>query len=382
MDAAIYFPILRGKHGEIDALGHLSPLAKTRIRPVVDVPPKKSADIRNLDTYIAEFLMSIKTAYGTLYPFYIDLSQFAPDLTIDDGRHPAELLFEVTSIFRMNAIPVTGPESIRGPGLRYLNAIHSVSAQFGLNPAIRLPIGVFSTPKSIRAELGKIIEAQDLESSATDVILDAESLYLVLPADADHSRLVETLSETLIQISDLGLRSVIWVGSSIPEKVGPEFNDKPLRVDRRELRVWRELIARPENPLVLFGDYGVVWPFQSDSSKPVRPPSRVRLSTGSEHVFYRGDRADHRALCQEVREDPAFYGQQPSWGMSFTRSCGSGGSGVGSPTDWVARDTNMHIETTVVSVERDLGSVNRLGVLRLAKPKTEPWLQTMLENVD
>lgn len=46
MRSAIYFPILRAKRGELIGLGHLSPLARTWIRPLLDIPklPAKRKD--------------------------------------------------------------------------------------------------------------------------------------------------------------------------------------------------------------------------------------------------------------------------------------------------------------------------------------------------
>src|SRR5690606_2057107 len=126
-----------------------------------------------------------------------------------------------------------------------------------------------------------------------------------------------------------------------------------------EFAVWKALLSDPSVPLVLFGDYGIIPPFQSDTNKPVRPPSRIRLSTDAEHVLYRAPRDDHQRLCREVMESSAAYAQALSWGTNATRACGAGYGGVGTPCTWIARDTNAHIETTVTEINRQLRSSQR-----------------------
>ena len=68
MKSAIYFPILRGKEGEIDAIGHLSPYARSRVRPLFDIQKPRSPAKSSLEQFLADTAREIASAWGTTRP--------------------------------------------------------------------------------------------------------------------------------------------------------------------------------------------------------------------------------------------------------------------------------------------------------------------------
>lgn len=68
-----------------------------------------------------------------------------------------------------------------------------------------------------------------------------------------------------------------------------------------------------------------------------------------------------------------------AWGNLALYECGEGGGGEGGPTDWVARDTNLHLESTTRMVEAFLDRHGCLKDLEFAKPEQFPWLQSRIE---
>ena len=137
-----YQPILRAKQGEIEALGHLSPRAQARIRPLLDIPLQTDKDKRSLPQYLCEKVTKLRSAWGTKYPIQLDMSRYAPDIEIGGGQHPVERLFEYAKQCNLNAIPVTGPLIDRGPEPNYLNAVRkmhnfiSAALRFGFDTPI------------------------------------------------------------------------------------------------------------------------------------------------------------------------------------------------------------------------------------------------------
>ena len=127
MYSAIYFPILRGKEGERLAVAHLSPETRMRIRPMFDLslPDDDDALEQHLMLAADDFVL----AWGVGLPIFIDLSRYGPDRVCQDGRHACEHFFECARQLRLQAIPVAGPESHRGPGATYLDAVAAVARE-------------------------------------------------------------------------------------------------------------------------------------------------------------------------------------------------------------------------------------------------------------
>lgn len=65
--------------------------------------------------------------------------------------------------------------------------------------------------------------------------------------------------------------------------------------------------------------------------------------------------------------------------MSSIYSCGIGGGREGNPTDWVARDTNIHFEITMQFLENELAKNGVLQGLEFAKLVEMPWYQAGLD---
>ena len=164
--------------------------------------------------------------------------------------------------------------------------------------------------------------------------------------------------------------------------VGKKYNEKPCRVERIEFKVWRALNSEKLRPRIVFGDYGIVYAFQSDGGAPVRPPSRIRLSTETEHVLFRSDPDAYRQLRSRVAHDTAAAVQSESWGKRAIIGQGHGFTDIGNATKWVAWDTNAHIETTYRYIGRELGAIRRLPWQTIGALESAPWLQDNLDNLD
>src|SRR5262245_46567814 len=128
MAGPVYFPILRAKAGEIDAIGRLAPRTQSLVRPVLDFPKQKKKDSRPLADYLAEKVWEIKLAWGTSKAIYLDFLRYEPDTKVHDGRHIADFVFDLARQARLRTIPVAGPLSVRGPGVEYLDAVSRIAA--------------------------------------------------------------------------------------------------------------------------------------------------------------------------------------------------------------------------------------------------------------
>jgi hypothetical protein len=374
MATPIYFPIARAKAGEIEALGRLSPRAHALVAPMLDFALQRPSDRRSLAQYLAEKLGEIATSWGTADELYLDFSRYEPNTTLPDGRHIASYVFNIARQLRLKAIPVAAPLSMRGPGTEYFEAVASVTSRDQRGLALRIPYGTFSNGNKLRIELTEALAHLGASPSEVDVYLDANSLALVPADERAEMDLARTVGAAASYVRGSGYRRVIFAASELPDWLVPHKKGDVLRVARTEFRVWRRLVAERSLKFLRFGDYGIVHPGQVETEARVIPPSRVRVSLEDEYVFFKGAREEIRSLSQSVVTDGRLHSDVGSWGATAIRECAAGYGDAGGPTQWIARDLNMHIESTVASVARytDLqeGRDAVSGVDRRG-----PWLQ-------
>jgi hypothetical protein len=378
MKSALYFPILRGKRGEITALGHLSPVARAWMRPTIDLPKPGLASKLSFEDFLSDIGAALARNWGNAYPVFVDFSQYGPDETTSNGIHPAEYFFDLARQHGVKGIPVAGPISIRGPGLRYLDSVSRVARRDRRGIAIRVPFQEFARSDSLEAICAATLDAVAISSDSVDVILDLEAVARLTPEERTGIALQAVVTEAIRSLARWRFRTVVLCGSSLPEHVGKRHDWNPLRVSRTEVDVWSGLLGLGDLPIVRFGDYGVAFPFESDTTKPVRPPSRVRLSSPQEHLIYRAKPNEYRALCSAVLRDIDGALLPECWGAQELSRCASGAPKVGGATEWVARDTNVHLEATAQLVAGEFRRRDLLSRIDLESPRSIPWLQRAL----
>jgi hypothetical protein len=378
MEPAVFFPSHQSKLGEMTAIGHLSPLAKTRTRPTFNITKPASDNAEPMEYHLSDLATRFAKVWGTRLPIYFDFPRYGPEVRVADGRHPAEYFFECVKQCRIVGIPVAGPESVRGPGFDYLDAVARIAFRDGRGAGVRIPYRNFSKADSVSLVIEETLRAISLKPESVDVVLDFEALFLLPPREQTEEHLYSVATEAFRAIKDQGFRNVVISGSNIPDQVGKEYNWNPLRVPRTLLKVWRAMAEQEANP-PRFGDSGVIYTHDKDSAKSGPPPSRIRLSTDAEYVLCRAPRGSYRKLCSEVLQGKDLRSATSAWGVAEIEGCGKGRGSEGNATSWVARDTNLHDERTVALIERVLRQFNRLNGVSFADPESYPWLQVDLD---
>lgn len=378
MHTAIYFPTHHSKLGEINAVGHLSPHARTRIRPTFGITKPRADNDDPIEYHLSDLATDFARSWGTALPIFFDFPRYGPDERINDGRHPVEYFFDCVRQLRIPGIPVAGPESIRGPGYAYLEAIARIASRDGRGAAVRIPHRELNRPNTLGNSIDDTLKALSLLPADVDLFLDLEALTTLPLEEQSENNLIAVITDALQAIRGMPFRNVILSGSSIPDQVGRKYNWNPLRVARTELKVWITLIQREWAAHLKFGDNGVTYAYDRDIEKTGPPPCRIRLSTEAEHLLCRAPRGNYRKLSNQVVKRKEFDPELPAWGIGEIGACGSGTGSEGSPTSWVARDTNVHLEGTARFVERSLAKHGRLTNVSFANPEIFPWLQSQL----
>lgn len=378
MLSAIYFPILRAKAGEMEAIARLHSRTQVRIRPILDVPKYFQNPKKALEEHLGQITKSVADGWGAVLPFYFDLLRYEPDLRTSDGRSAVEYLFSCARQLHLKAIPVAGPESVRGPGPDYLASVCEIAKRDQLGVAVRMPYEDVAEPESLLDKVDQLLSALSLRAEDVDVILDTEALAALPRSLASEQHLYVTLDEAIRELAKREFRNVIISASSVPEHLAKSEDGKPLTVRRVELSVWKRLLESGTPRFPHFSDYAVVFPRETDPDGPVVPPARIRLTTAEYQRFYRAERSDYRDLSKLVMDSSDFSDLPQCWGGDAIRASGTGYGGEGGPTGWVARDTNLHIEVTVIALERYLSIAGRLQELQFASSVPELRTQQLL----
>jgi Beta protein len=381
MGEPIFFPIARAKAGEIEAIGRLSPRARDWVRPMLDFPRQRKKDKRPLAQYLGQKLAEIASSWGTADEVYLDFSRYEPATVIADGPHIVDFVFGLTRQLQLKAVPVAAPLSVRGPGTDYFEAVARIAHRDERGAALRVPYEDFATNKTLERVLKETTALLDLSPSEVDVYLDANSLAFIPESDRDETELTHILRMAAMTVQDTGYRRAIFAASGMPGSLVRHKKGDILTVARTELRVWRRIVADPRFSFLRFGDYGVVDPGQVESDAQIIPPSRVRLSLQDDFRLYKGSRDAIRALSQSVMADGQLYSAQSSWGANAIRECAAGYGDPGGPSQWIARDFNMHIESTVAELAYYLHLEPAVSAAS-SSSRRSPWLQESFEIFD
>ncbi len=371
--SACYFPIVPNKIGEIKAVGHLSPRTRARTRIVLEIDRPGDGDAAKLEEHIAGAARQISEAWGTTYPLLVDMPEYGPDHRATNGstliEHPHVCLRQLG----MLAVPVAGPVSAGGPEI--LETVRDIARHERRGAALRIPFLELSHVDILQRELTSSMRILAHEPAEIDLLLDLEAVLHIPEHQRSTAHLTAVVHEALALVRQIGeFRNVILCGSSVPENVGKQYNGAPYRGRRIELDVWRTLLPDAIMP-VSFSDNGIT-PSRGPDPRGFGPaPARIRLSTPDEIVFYRANQKRYVDLCKRALSSTDFDDRIPAWGATKLRECARGHIAPSSPTEWVARDTNLHIETTVAEVQRRLHATGRIRDYRFPEEEKFAWLQ-------
>ena len=378
---ACYFPIVPNREGEITAVGHLSPRARARSRIIYEVDRPTDADAADLGNHIIEAVRKISRAWGSGFSLLVDLPTYGPEHRTTNGSHIVEYAFMCLRQLGALAVPVAGPISARGPEM--LEIIRDVALRDKRGAALRVPFAEFNNTDVLQRELSAAMRILALNPAEVYLLFDLEAVHHIPASQRSAAYLTAVIHEALAVTRMSGeFRNVVLCGSSVPESVGKEYDSAPYRGRRIEFDVWRSLLTDTNIP-VSFSDGGITALRGDDPRGHGRALARVRLSTPDEHVLHRAERKKYVDLCKRVVSSADFNRTIVAWGATKLRECAREYTQASSPTIWVARDTNLHFETTLVEIEQRLRLAGRITDYQFPEEETSAWLQhSILENVE
>jgi hypothetical protein len=366
-----YMPILPARYGAFRAVASLSPIGRSCIAPMFDVPNVVLKANQTIDNYLEKRAREIRFCWEPDRVSYLDVHNLPLDWYTTSGSLPLLFLVDYLRVRRSRVIPVTSSVLDRGPA--YLHAVRGISQPEGI--CIRLARDELLEPKLLSSSLRETLDILKLDPSQIDVVLDFRYV------GNDNSEFLRAAAlEALRVVAGFGVfRNLSIAASSVPDLLPKKDQGKVRRERRKDFELWAAILElRQDGHLMPFCDYGVVGAHYVQPGKPVTTPARIRYTTQDEHLFLRGARNEHSQICKQLLGLSEFQGARYSVGDQRLYESANGRIGPGTAALWVGYDTNHHLEFVSRQVWNVLSSRDLARLFLLSESSPQPWLQPEL----
>lgn len=112
-DQKNYVPVLKGRAGEYGALQVMSPDAKARLTPILEVPPipwdfEEEQPAKTIDEHLLRVSGKIHRCWGDERPLFLDLLWIPDSERMSNGAHPLTYVFDTARHIGLQLVPVIG----------------------------------------------------------------------------------------------------------------------------------------------------------------------------------------------------------------------------------------------------------------------------------
>jgi hypothetical protein len=332
-----YAPILKGKQGELTALGKLHSTSFKKIFPIVELQKDWL-----ISQYPEKFLKS-----GVVN------IEIGIDFTHLENFHDVEILtlFEQLIVLRIKSIPCGFMQTLTDKQPLYS---HLVSMCGGFL-VIRLNLSEYLS-QNIQTEVFETLRIVGGSPDKTIIILDA------IDGVVDNvARTAKGFKQAVINLSSNGKlvwRTIVLASTSFPKNFEGMDYGHSIR-PREDFFVFDEFIKRfPEfAPLITFGDYAIQYP--SEMANDIDPrvlkiAANLRYTGNNDYHIIKGrDRQLKSAKiqipehCEYLMGLPDFNGLVHCYGDTWFSDLEKRAKSPGGPKEWRAAGINRHIELTV-----------------------------------
>jgi hypothetical protein len=360
-----YYPFLKGKKGELDALHSLRVEGRQGMTPLFDVPPervrffgvggKRQIQIDTVAEALDGYAAKLVRAWGQVDSCFVDLAGFDPASRLPSRVHPVSAFFADAKRVGLAAIPVTGPERDRAQ----VSAVAAVCASWLCGAAVRLRGPILEDSGQMTAKLGSLCARLSLQPHEIDLLVD---LGEITPRRAPELRaLAVAVLKGLPDVEDW--RTLVLCGGAFPSRLGNFVKRNETKgLPRRDWTLWRSLSTAGLPRMPAFADCGVAaanWGSAFDPEMSVS--AKIIYATPEEWIAVKGEkiRKDQDSQFYElarrlVKESGAFRGERH---CSACRQIVEAKKHIGPPgslTTWVTRATRHHL----AAVKRQLASLS------------------------
>ncbi len=377
----VYVPVLKWKAGEYKALNSLAEKVKDKILPLIQIPPpgydfKRKAMKKTLDQQMEAVASDLKESWGDR-PAFIDfnlLPSFSE--TMGSGLLPISYVFEMLGGAETRLIPVT---TLSRP-TQYQLAVKSVIQKYRKELCIRLSIEeAYKT--DISSQIMNLLSSLGAVVSNCSIVIDLSAPESFTPV-ASFARGLDLF---IRRISSAGTwKRIIVCASSFPKTMAQVKSPQEV-LPRYEWSLFKELQrTNPTQSLtpLLFGDYGIVHPQQSEPIDPrtINQSAALKYTIDDSWLVFKGrglkkmkngkkeakeetlpfsvGYAQYFGLCRALVASSCFMGKDYSAGdkkihdtANLTEAETKGWTKKsGTPTIWIEAGTCHHITKVIADL--------------------------------
>lgn len=340
MTAPHYVPILKGRQGEIDALGTVQIPTRRAMTPLVEVAPKDE----NEDA--AGVLKICQSTVGRLAKRYTDplmLDGGLLDLSvdIDGGRGVVAVLADEARAAGLSARPVLR----LGDPTRAAQEAGDAHRLDGHGLAVRL-VGedLDEDPEDVDDLLDTLLSTACVDRPDVDLILDVGAVDSDI-AVRGGARMVIALLRDLPSVADW--LSITVTAGAFPVDLSQFTANVPGERPRYDAQLFDRVRARRLPRLPDYGDYAVAHPALSIGGA-FSPPPQLRYTVSDRWLVLKGRRTDPLGhdqfyrICQVIASHPEFAGRPV--GAADQRIADGSPQGPGNGTTWRMIGTTHHLD--------------------------------------
>ncbi len=349
----IYVPILKGKEGEFAALEALKVNIRQELMPLIEIPnvPYDYANARTARTvhdHVKGVGDRLRKACKDI-PIYLDPIWIQPEEDFSGSQLAFGTVLKDCRRMRVRAVPVLSRTSPQ----QYLTAAgsHSFEAQLGV--CFRLRVEDFAEDIDLEFEIRRmaenaggilftdadlIIDLRDVGSEANRAVLEARSIFSMIPYKEQW-------------------RNVVLAASSFPEDLSDVDASTFSTLPRREWDLWNTLQRRPNllpRREMMFADYAISHPTPTEiDPRTMRMSANIRYTAAESWLVVKGRNVrqygfdQYFELCKKLVDRQEYCGNEFSWGDRYIFDCAQGIEGPGNATTWRKVGTNHHLTLVV-----------------------------------
>jgi hypothetical protein len=343
-----YVPVLKWKMGEYQALSRLTDQAKSKVTPLLEIPPvgfdfESGEDRESWASHLGDFGRRLGSKWQSR-PCFIDLKYIPKEIRVAN-QHPLDFVFGQVRDEGATGIPVL----TLGCDKPFLQAAGRVVRADSRGAAIRVSLADFDKD-DLASEIENLLSSVGLAITDADLIIDLGAAAFV-PIKA----FVRSLGILYDMIpAPNRWRTFTIVGSSYPQTVAG-FEPETL-VPRNEWLAYEAFIGTlgRNSRIPTFGDYAATSPELVElDMRLIKPLAKLRYTIDKQWYIAIGKNVrsngfgQYRDMCAKLIRQPFFSGRTFSEADRYIEDCANGQEKTGNLSTWVWVATNRHITKVV-----------------------------------
>jgi hypothetical protein len=367
-----YFPILRDKAAEREAIAKLPKEAWAAVSPIFELVPTELLDILDqrlpAEIFFANSAARIRECSGAKP--YIDIAHVTKYLTRTDV-HPFKAFIDFCNPWRFDFIPVLRQEA--KPETSYFELVTQHARSTGSGLCIRVTRNQVASP-GFETRLSSLVEKTQLPLNEIDLIFDSG---IVTSKDVDISTMISKIPEAT------GWRNLIYLGGSFPIDLSEGFVLGENYLDRKEWVNWKTYSDNLKEDWHLgYGDFVNQHPVFSMDRDVHLPTPSVRYATTDQWLVMKGAKVDgpkqYMAHAQLLVNRPEYPGPEFSFGDEYIKHIAgqlrkpAEERSTGNPTTWLKATINHQVVLTIVELRRVTEAVRKITISSSKTAKKTP----------